>query len=308
MLYTLTLNPSLDYLVHLDQLRPGEVNRTAEEALYPGGKGLNVSLTLRQLGIQSTALGFSAGFTGRAVAELLAVQGIRTDFLEAQGLTRINVKLWDGTATELNGRGPNVSPAAAGALLRRLEGLSAGDFLVLAGSIPEGLPVSFYADILERLQPKGVHCAVDASGSLLRLAAAQHPFVVKPNLTELEELFGRTLSSEPELLKAAQELQAMGAGHVLVSLGAQGALLLTEQGKAFRQSAPKGTEKNPVGAGDAMLAGFLAGMLRGFAPQDALQLAVAAGSASAFSPWIPEGEAVEALLHQLEQPVRLAAQ
>ena len=297
MIATVTFNPALDYELRLAALRPGEINRAEGEALRFGGKGINVSVMLGRLGAGTTALGFTAGFTGLALEEGLARAGVRTGFVRLPaGLTRINVKVRAEEETELNGRGPAIPPESLEALLDRLDGLSAGDFLVLAGSVPAGLPGGVYGRILDRLAGRGVEAVVDAEGALLRDALSRRPFLVKPNRRELEDLLGRALPTEGDLRDVAAALRRAGARNVLVSLGAGGALLLDETGAFRRAAAPAGTARGSVGAGDSMVAGFLAGWLAGGRWEDALRLAVAAGSATAFADGLARREEVEALL------------
>ena len=297
MIATVTFNPALDYTLRLERLRPGELNRAEGESLRFGGKGINVSVMLGRLGVESTALGFSAGFTGLALEEGLARAGVRAGFVRLPGgLTRINVKIRAEEETELNGRGPAIPPEVLEALLARLDSLSAGDFLVLAGSVPAGLPGGVYGRILDRLAGRGVEAVVDAEGELLREALPRRPFLVKPNRRELEGFFGRPLPGEGELRDCAAALRRAGARSVLVSLGGDGAPLLDAEGRFFRAAAPAGTVRGSVGAGDAMVAGFLAGWLEGGGSGRALRLAVAAGSAAAFSGGPAPREAVEALL------------
>lgn len=297
MIYTVTFNPALDYVVRLPAFAPGEVNRTESEDIQLGGKGINVSCVLGQLGVQSVALGFVAGFTGAALEEGLARRGVRADFIRLpEGLTRINVKIKASVETEINGQGPAIPAGALEELFRKLERLAAGDVLVLAGSIPASLPSDIYQRILERLAPKGVLCAVDATGELLVKVLPYKPFVIKPNDHELGEIFGRTLSSDGEIAECARLLQQKGARNVLVSMAGDGALLLDEGGNVHRLEAFKGKVKNSVGAGDSMVAGFLAGWLEKGDWAWALRLGSACGSATAFSDALATRAEIEALL------------
>ena len=299
MIYTVTFNPALDYVVRLPAFEPGEVNRTGSEDIQPGGKGINVSCVLGQLGVQSVALGFVAGFTGAALEEGLARRGVRTDFIRLpEGLTRINVKIKAFVETEINGRGPAIPAGALEELFRKLERLAAGDVLVLAGSIPASLPSDIYQRILARLAPKGVLCAVDATGELLVKVLPYRPFLIKPNGHELGEIFGRTLSSDGEIAECARLLQQKGARNVLVSMAGDGALLLDEGGNVHRLKAFKGKVKNSVGAGDSMVAGFLAGWLEKGDWAWALRLGSACGSATAFSDALATRAEIEALLNR----------
>lgn len=298
MIYTVTFNPSLDYVVQVDDFAVGEINRTRTESIYPGGKGINVSLVLQNLGLPSVALGFTAGFSGAEIERLLQEAGCRCDFIAVKaGYSRINTKIISGAETALNGQGPQLSEAELAALFNKLRRLTQDDVLVLAGSIPASLPDNIYEQILELLQPVGTRVVVDATGDLLLKVLKYRPFLIKPNHEELGEFFGRgPLLTEEEILAAAQRLQQQGARNVLVSRGANGALLLDENGKLHKQASPKGTLVNSVGAGDSMVAGFLAGYLQTQDYDTALRLGVAAGSASAFKAWLATREDVEKIL------------
>ena len=299
MIYTVTFNPAIDYVVWLDGLKPGAVNRARRELLQLGGKGINVSVMLGRLGVESTALGFLAGFTGRAVEQGLVQDGIKTDFIHLdEGFTRINVKLKGGEETEINGQGPAIPAGALEALFRRLDALTGEDTLVLAGSIPSSLPSGVYQRILSRLDGRGVRTVVDAEGELLCGVLPYQPFLVKPNHLELGAIFGRELRTDGEVEACAGELQKRGARNVLVSLAGDGALLLDETGAFHRIAAPRGAVRNSVGAGDSMVAGFLAGWLNTGDYARALRLGVAAGSATAFSDGLASRAAVEELLRQ----------
>lgn len=298
MIYTVTFNPALDYVVWMDQLRPGQINRTASEEIQCGGKGINVSTVLTALGVENIALGFLAGFTGRALEEGLRSQGIRTDFIWLpEGLTRINVKVKGGAETEINGQGPAVGPVALRALQDKLNRLEAGDFLVISGSVPAALSHDVYEQILARLEDRGIQFVVDTTRDLLCSALPYHPFLIKPNSLELGELFGRTLENGEDIRACAMELQAKGARNVLVSMAGDGSLLLDERGGCHRLGVPKGTVRNSVGAGDSMVAGFLAGWLETGDYAYAQRLGAAAGSATAFSEGLATKEQVMALLH-----------
>lgn len=298
MIYTVTFNPSLDYVVQVDDFAVGEINRTRTESIYPGGKGINVSLVLQNLGLPSVALGFTAGFSGAEIERLLQEAGCRCDFIAVKaGYSRINTKIISDAETALNGQGPQLSEAELAALFNKLRRLTQDDVLVLAGSIPASLPDNIYEQILELLQPVGTRVVVDATGDLLLKVLKYRPFLIKPNHEELGEFFGRgPLLTEEEILAAAQRLQQQGARNVLVSRGANGALLLDENGKMHKQASPKGTLVNSVGAGDSMVAGFLAGYLQTQDYDAALRLGVAAGSASAFKAWLATREDVEKIL------------
>lgn len=278
MIYTLTLNPAVDYIIEVDALRPGEVNTVRREAVRFGGKGINVSAVLKELGAPACALGFVAGFTGEALRADLAARGIREELIPLpEGNTRINVKLRGERETELNGQGPVVPAAAVEALMARLEALQAGDILVLSGSVPPSVPGDLYPRILGAMEKKGVRCALDTrSGNLL--SSGVRVWLMKPNLRELETMLGTRLKERDEILSGARALQKALADNVLVSLGADGAILLDAEGGVHEQPALPVKAVNTVGAGDSMLAGFLAGIHRGY--DYALKLGTAAGAAS----------------------------
>lgn len=301
MIYTVTFNPAIDYVVRLDKpLQPGAVNRAAGEDCVLGGKGINVSGVLAQLGCQSVALGFVAGETGAWLERGLAAQGLHTDFIHlSDGMTRINVKIKGGQETELNGAGPAIPPQAMQALAEKLDALQPQDVLVLAGSIPASLPADTYEKILARLQGHGVRTVVDAAGTLLARVLPYAPFLIKPNHHELAELAGHTLHGDEEITQAARELQQRGARNVLVSMAGDGALLLDETGAVHRIGTPHGTVINSVGAGDSMLAGFLAGYLQSGSYAVALRLGTACGSATAFSLGLASRSDIDRLLQQL---------
>ena len=299
MIYTVTFNPALDYVVRMDALALGQVNRTVSEDVQLGGKGINVSWVLRELGHENVALGFVAGFTGKAIEDGLAAKGVATDFIHLPaGLTRINVKLKAGEETEINGKGPDISAEALEELLHKLDALGEGDVLVLAGSIPASMPSDVYESILARLEGKKVLCAVDATRDLLVNVLKYRPFVIKPNNHELGEIFGRTLTTDEEIRECAAKLQEQGARNVLVSMAGDGAMLLDENGVCHRLAAHKGKVKNSVGAGDSMVAGFLAGYLDSGDYEQALRVGSAAGSATAFSDVLATRPEIEALLNK----------
>ena len=257
MIYTVTFNPAIDYVVQLEHLTQGTVNRTGDEAVYCGGKGINVSTVLTNLGIENVALGFLAGFTGDAVENALQRKGLRTDFIRLQnGMTRINVKIRGACETEINGKGPDIGPAALALLYKKLDAVTDGDDLVLAGSSPAGMPGDIYEKIMAALQEKKVRVTVDATGDLLLNVLKYRPFLIKPNQHELGELFGRTLKTGDDIRACAAKLQDKGARNVLVSLAGDGAILLDETGQFQEIGVPRGTVRNAVGAGDSMVAGF----------------------------------------------------
>ena len=300
MIYTVTFNPAIDYVIRLDALTPGAINRARQELIQFGGKGINVSTVLGRLGVDSVALGFLAGFTGQALEQELRRAGVRTDFLHLpDGFTRINVKIKAGEETELNGRGPEIGPHALEQLLAKLDRLVQGDVLVLAGSIPACLPDDIYQRLLSRLEGRGALAVVDAEGALLSRVLEYRPFLVKPNHLELGGMFGRELHTIEEIRAGAGTLQQRGARNVLVSMAGEGAILLDETGRFHRIAAPEGRVRNSVGAGDSMVAGFLAGWLQTGDYGQALRLGTAAGSATAFSDGLATRAAVEALLSRM---------
>ena len=297
MIYTVTFNPSLDYIVSVDDFTCGIVNRTTDEIIFPGGKGINVSMVLKNLGFENTALGFLAGFTGNRIQELLEEKGVRTDFISVEkGISRINVKLRSREETEINGQGPAISREKTQQLFEMLDQLQEGDVLVLAGSIPASMPDDIYRNILKRLDGKGILIAVDATGNLLVNVLEYHPFLVKPNNHELGEIFGAELKDRESVIPYAKKMQEMGATNVLVSMAGDGAVLVAEDGSIFQSEAPKGKVVNSVGAGDSMVAGFIAGYLEDGSYGKAFQMGVCTGSASAFSEELATKAEVIALL------------
>lgn len=299
MIYTVTFNPAIDYIVHTGTMQVGQVNRSQGEELYFGGKGINVSFVLHELGLLSKALGFVAGFTGAAIEAGIQEQGIATDFVHLDsGFSRINVKIKSGEETELNGQGPNISEAAVAELFEKLNQLQDGDVLILAGSIPNTMPADSYEKILAHLSDKNIKVVVDATKDLLLKVLPYHPFLIKPNNHELGELFGVTLHSIEEIATYAKKLQEMGAQNVLISMAGDGALLIDETGKQHVCGVCKGTVKNSVGAGDSMVAGFVAGSMHGDY-EAALKLGTAAGGATAFSEGLAQRAEIERLLQQL---------
>ena len=319
MIYTVTFNPSLDYTVHMPVFRAGAINRVVQEAVYPGGKGINVGIILRRLGLPVRLLGFVAGFTGAEIERLSCLAGCQCDFIHLEeGLSRINVKIGagktvlageekaagieaalaeTGAETAVNGLGPEISDENLQLLFQQFETLGSEDILVLSGSISKGLPPDTYRKILERMNGKQVRVVVDAEGELLTSAIPCHPFLIKPNKEEMEELFKVELRTDEEVAACAEKLRQQGAQNVLVSLGGDGALLAGEDGKTYRCQSPKGALVNSVGAGDSMVAGFLAGYERsGGNLSEALRYGIASGSATAFKDWLAEREEIEALL------------
>jgi len=299
MVYTVTFNPAIDYVVHTGEMKLGATNRSEREEMYFGGKGINVSIVLRELGIASKALGFMAGFTGEAIEKGLADMGIDTDFIRLKnGNSRINVKIKSAEETELNGQGPDIDDKAIKALFEKLDTLSDGDTLILAGSIPSSLPSDIYEQILAKLSEKKIKVVVDATKDLLLNVLKYKPFLVKPNNHELGEMFGVELKSDANIEKYARKLQEMGAVNVLISMAGDGAMLIDEHGKMHRCGVCKGKVKNSVGAGDSMVAGFTAGSLQGDY-EYALKLGTAAGGATAFSDGLATKEKISELLETL---------
>ena len=301
MIYTVTFNPAIDYVVRLDApLEVGQVNHACGEDCVLGGKGINVSGVLAQLGCPSVALGFVAGETGAWLERGLEKQGLETDFVHLeQGMTRINVKIKAGQETELNGAGPDIPESAVRQLKEQLDALNENDILILAGSIPRSLPQDTYERLLARLQGKGVRAVVDATRDLLVNVLQYRPFLIKPNDHELGEIVGRELKTDEEIIAAARTLQEKGARNVLVSMAGDGALLVDENGKVHRIGCPKGKVVNSVGAGDSMVAGFVAGWMQTDSYDMALRLGTACGSATAFSLGLATREKIEELLKQI---------
>ncbi|WP_418723159.1 1-phosphofructokinase [Enorma sp.] len=302
MIYTVTFNPCLDYIIQVDGLKLGLVNRTAHEEMLPGGKGVNVSIVLRNLGHENRALGFLAGFTGAEIARRLRETGVEADFIEvAEGMSRINVKInSDGVETEVNGMGPAIQPADVEALYAKLDELTAGDTLIISGSVPSVLPGDIYERIMARLEGRGVSIVVDATRDLLVNVLPYHPFLIKPNNHELGEIFDVELRTREEVVPWARKLQERGARNVLVSMAGEGAVLVAEDGSVYESPAPRGHVVNSVGAGDSMVAGFVAGYTEsGGDYEQAFRMGVCTGSASAFSMQLATRAEVEALLAAL---------
>lgn len=300
MIYTVTFNPSLDYIVQVDHFKEGATNRTSREQMLVGGKGINVSYVLKNLGIPSTALGFLAGFVGEELNRRLTAAGIQGDFLMLEeGVSRINVKLTGGDGTEINGMGPHIPPEMVEKLKEKTGLLKKGDLLVLAGSIPHSVPDTIYMDMMSGLRD-GVDVVVDATGELLRKVLPFKPFLIKPNHHELGALFGVELTAREEVIPYGRRLQEMGARNVLVSMSGEGAVLLDEAGGIHESGAPAGKVVNAVGAGDSMVAGFLAGYLETGSYAHAFRKGLAAGSASAFSEQLATADEVELLLRSME--------
>ena len=284
MIYTVTFNPSLDYIVSVDDFKLGLTNRTSSELILPGGKGTNVSTVLKNLGFESTALGFVAGFTGNEIVKRLNDMGIKSDFISIEnGISRINLKLKSIYGTEINGAGPDISEEKVNKLMDKLNQLKEGDVLVLAGSIPSSMSDNIYRDIMADLKDRGVMIVVDATKDLLLNVLEYHPFLIKPNNHELGEIFDVKLTTREEVIPYGRKLLEKGARNVLVSMAGEGAVLIAEDGQVFDAPAPKGKLINGVGAGDSMVAGFVAGWIEKQDYEYAFHMGVASGSASAFS-------------------------
>lgn len=301
MIYTVTFNPSLDYIVEVNNFELGMTNRTSYEHMLPGGKGINVSIVLNNLDFDTTAFGFVAGFTGKQICDMVSEYGINTDFIHVNnGFSRINMKIKNIDGTEINGMGPQISEDNLHSLVSKIDRLSSGDVLVLAGSIPSCISDDIYRRIMERLQGRGVKIIVDATSRLLLNVLEYHPFLIKPNQHELGDIFGVKLESKEEVIPYARKLQDMGAVNVLISMGGKGAVLIDEHGKVYEADAPKGELKNSVGAGDSMVAGFMAGYLQTCNYEDAFRMGVATGSASAFSENLATKREISEVLKRVE--------
>lgn len=294
MIYTITLNPALDYVMQIDKLSTDDINRSLSDAIYYGGKGINVSAILSRLSVENKALGFAAGFTGAELERMLIADGICCDFIHMKsGHTRINVKLRSDAELDINASGPVVSEGDITALLSKLEELNSGDYLVLAGSVPDNLPKDIYERILERTADKKINSVIDANGDLLKNALRYHPFLIKPNHIELGDLFGVKVEFDEEIIFYANKLRELGARNVLVSRASDGAILLDENGEVHKIGIAEGTLVNSVGCGDSMLAGFLAGYIDKVDYDYALKLGTACGCATAFSPQLASKDDIE---------------
>ncbi|MBU5455980.1 1-phosphofructokinase [Caproiciproducens sp. MSJ-32] len=300
MIYTITFNPALDYIVRVEDFKLGEVNRTSYEEVYAGGKGINVSMVLKNLGVSSVALGFIAGFTGEEIERRVKKSGCITDFIKLdKGLSRINIKLKSEVESEINGQGPNITDEDLEELYKKLDLLDKDDILVLAGSIPKTLPENIYEIILDRISDKKIKCIVDATGELLLNVLKYKPFLIKPNHNELAELFNADIKDEEDIIKYGKELRKLGARNVLISRAGDGAIFINENGEVINCKAPFGRVVNSVGAGDSMVAGFIAGYLKNKDLKEAFKMGVATGSASAFSEGLATKEKVERLLKEI---------
>ncbi len=300
MIYTVTFNPSIDYICRAEHFKAGKINRTTYEKFLPGGKGINVSIVLKNLGIKSRALGFVAGFTGKEIQNALRKYGVENQMIEVnEGLSRINVKMKSDEETEINGQGPKIEEKDIQKLFKQLDALTKTDLLVISGSVPNTLPSDMYEQIMERLLTKEIPIVVDAEKDLLKKVLKYHPFLIKPNNHELSEFFQKKIESKEDCLFYAKQLQALGARNVYVSMGAEGAIFLSEEGISYQANAPKGKLVNSVGAGDSSVAGFLSGYLKTKDYRFAFYQGVCAGSASAFSEELASEEEVEALMKEM---------
>ena len=300
MIYTITFNPALDYIVRVDNFKVGQVNRTSYEEVYAGGKGINVSIVLNNLDVENIALGYIAGFTGDEIENRVKSMGCKTDFIKLNnGMSRINVKLKSNEESEINGQGPAINDSDLDELFNKLDSLKEGDVLVLAGSIPNTLPENIYEIIMKRLENKNIKIIVDATKDLLLNVLKYRPFLIKPNHHELAELFNVELKDEDEIIIYAKKLKEMGAKNVLISMAGDGAIFITEDNKVIKSNVPKGKLVNSVGAGDSMVGGFIAGYLNNGDLEEAFKMGVATGSASAFSEGLATKDKVYELLKQI---------
>ena len=300
MINTITLNPSLDYIVKVDSFKVDSLNRTEEERIYAGGKGINVSIVLKNLGVENTALGYVAGFTGDEILRQIESHGVNCDFVKLEnGFSRINVKLKSEGETEINGAGPEITQENLKILYKKLSNLNKGDYLILSGSIPGSVPDDIYENIMNSLLDTGVEFIVDATKDLLLKVLKYKPFLIKPNHHELAEMFNVELKGDEDIIKYGKKLQEMGAKNVLISMAGDGAILLPENGEAIKKEVPKGILKNSVGAGDSMVAGFLCGYLKNKDIDEAFKMGIATGSASAFSEKLATEDEVYKLLKEI---------
>ena len=301
MIYTITFNPALDYIVKMEEFNLGHVNRSGNEFVYAGGKGINVSIVLNNLGVKSKALGFIAGFTGDEMERRVRDFGCDTEFIKlSSGMSRINVKIKADVESEINGGGPDISEEALNNLYSQLDKLAEGDILVLAGSVPKTMPTDVYERIMERLQEKNVKFIVDTTGESLLKVLKYNPFLIKPNHHELGDLFGVKLNNKEDVIEYAKKLKNMGAQNVIISMAGDGAVLIDSNGDVTTSNVPKGIVKNSVGAGDSMVAGFIAGYLNSEKVEEGFKLGVATGSASAFSEGLATKDYVYELLEQVK--------
>lgn len=297
MIYTLTLNPAVDYIIKADSLKPNRVNRIPDGKIRFGGKGINVSLVLKEFGVKSTALGFVGGFTGNALEEYLINEGVACDFVKIEGNTRINVKI---NGTDINAQGPEVSPQNVKSLYEKIETLTKDDVLVMSGNLPHGVSKNIYTDIAKRLNGRGVKFTVDAENGLLTKTLEYNPLFIKPNQHELGEIFGTEINDFKTALFYAEKLREAGALNVMVTLGEAGAVLLDERGESYTAAAPVGDVISAVGSGDSAVAAFLSAYLNGENSAEILRRAVAAGSATAFSYGLAKSDLIRHVYNKTE--------
>ncbi len=301
MINTITLNPSLDYVIKVENFKADALNRSSNEQIYAGGKGINVSIVLKNLGVDNTALGYVAGFTGDEILRQIKEHNVDCDFVKLEsGMSRINVKLKSNGETEINGAGPDITEKDLESLYEKVNKLGKGDFLILSGSIPNSIPDDIYERIMKSLLDKEVEFIVDATKDLLLKVLKYRPFLIKPNHHELAEMFDVKLENDEDIITYGKKLQEMGAKNVLISMAGDGAILLPENGEPIKREVPKGVLKNSVGAGDSMVAGFLCGYLKNKNLDEAFKMGIATGSASAFSEELATKEEVENLLSQMK--------
>ncbi|PFA70485.1 1-phosphofructokinase [Bacillus sp. AFS015802] len=298
MIYTLTLNPSVDYIMELDSFEKGSLNRSRAESAFPGGKGINVSRVLHVLNVDSVALGFAGGYTGEYIKQFLHKEDIRTDFVEVEEASRINVKIKSDDETEVNGSGPSITEEHIAQLLDQISSLTADDMIVLAGSIPGSVPKTFYQEIAAQCQKQGTRVIIDAEKNLIQPVLPLKPFLIKPNHHELGEMFDVEIDSVEDAIRYGKKLKDTGVENVMVSMAEKGALLLTGE-KVFYSSVPKGELKSSVGAGDSTVAGFLAGLSRGWSIEECFRLGTSAGSATAYSIGLCSSEKVKSLFDEI---------
>lgn len=300
MVYTITFNPAIDYILQVENLKLGKINRTKTEKIFPGGKGLNVSIVLKNLGIENTAIGFIAGFTGEELKREIEDRGIKTDFIKVnKGITRINIKINSNKETAINGNGPQITEENIDELLNKIEKIQKEDMVVISGNIPKGINSNIYEIICKKLEKKQIPFIVDATQELLINVLKNKPFLIKPNKEELEETFNAKIKTKEEIILHAKKLQQKGAENVLISLGGDGAILVDSKEKIYYSKAPKGKVVNTVGAGDSMIAGFIAGYNRSGDIGQAFKIGIAAGSASSFSMELATLEEVNNLLKEI---------
>ena len=300
MVYTVTFNPALDYVMNVKELSTDDINRTESEELYYGGKGINVSAILSRLDIPTVALGFTAGFTGDKLREMMNEDGIKNDFVKLNsGFTRINVKVKYGKELDINAKGPRITPDEIEVLLQKLKQLNCGDYLVLAGSVPSSLPDDLYSNILEELSGRNINTVVDTTGNQLLNVLKYKPFLIKPNHHELGEIFGQKMNTTEKIIEYAKKLKEMGAVNVLVSRGGDGAVLVDGNGTVHPASAVSGTLVNSVGCGDSMVAGFIAGYITNKSYSEALKLSVACSAATAFSKELAKADEIYEIYNNL---------